>query len=323
MGAKMIRSRILLAVTGILAGHIPSAVALEETIEIQSRTLTDEEFLRADTSAGQPVTIAGRLAGPDRDGPQPVVMLLHGTDGPMSAAVREWRRFLNDSGFATFTLNSYSGRGFSEASGDQARFGQFSQIYDVYRAVETLAKDTRVDGTRIAVMGFSRGGNAALYSAMLRFQDAFGPKSGRIAAHLPFYPACNFELVDQLRVTDSPIREFHGAQDDWTPAAPCRAYIDALAAAGGDAKMTEYAGAHHAFDNPHSPERYSDPKWQTSRNCLRREVDAQLVNAATGKAFSYADACIEYGPSVQSSDEATEAARAAVQALLTEVFAPK
>lgn len=189
--------------------------------------------------------------------------------------------------------------------------------------MEVLAAHPKIDGSRVAVMGFSRGGNTALYSVLARFQKSFGPKEGRIVAHLPFYPACNFELVGQLDVASAPIREFHGADDDWTLAASCRAYIDRLADAGHDAQMTIYPSALHAFDSPRNPARHADSSWQTSRNCLRREEDGRLINAATGKPFTYADAGVEYGPSAQYNDAAATAAQVAVKAFLTELFAGK
>jgi dienelactone hydrolase len=308
----------------LLIGLVPcgpsTAIALDEMVEIGSLTMSEGDFLRGDAAAGTPVTLSGRLEGPDTGEPLPVVILLHGTDGPKSGAVRHWSRFLNTFGIATLSLDSYTGRHLGDASADQSRFGQFSQIYDTYRAVEALAANPKIDGARVAVMGFSRGGNAALYSAMARFQKAFGPANGRIVAHLPFYPACNFELVDQLNTTGAPIREFHGTDDDWTPAAPCRVYVERLRAAGRDARMIEYPGALHGFDSPSNPSWHSDPGWQTSRSCLRREENAQLVNTATGKPFTYADACVEYGPSVKFDAVAAADAQEAVKVFLAEVF---
>ncbi|WP_244436195.1 dienelactone hydrolase family protein [Sinorhizobium fredii] len=293
---------------------------MDEKLEVKSHTLADEDFLRGNTTAGTPVTLSGKLSGPEGINKLPVVVLLHGTDGPGSGAVWGWERFLNSIGIATLSLDSYTGRGLTQASTDQSLFDQFSQIYDAYRAADALADHPRIDASRVALMGFSRGGNAALYSAMTRFQKTFGPSKARIVAHLPFYPACNFQLVDELKVADAPIREFHGTDDDWTLAATCRAYIDRLAAAGNDATMTEYKGALHAFDSPRNPARFTDSDNQTSRNCMRREEDGKLLNAATGRPFSYSDACVEFGPSSQYNDAAVTAAQAAVKAFLEEVF---
>lgn len=316
----MMRLGILFIYLSMGPFYASAAFALEDRLVVNSRTLAEDDFLRGNTTAGTPVTLSGNLSGPEGVNKLPVVILLHGTDGPGSGAVWAWERFLNSIEIATLSLDSYTGRSLTQASTDQSLFGQFTQIYDAYRAADALADHPKIDATRIALMGFSRGGNAALYSAMTRFQKTFGPSKGRIVAHLPFYPACNFQLVGELEVADAPIREFHGTDDDWTPAAPCRSYIDRLAAAGEDATMTEYKGAIHAFDSPRNPARFTDSDNQTSRNCMRTEVDGKLLNAATGRPFSYSDACVEFGPSSQYNDAAATAAQAAVKAFLEEVF---
>src|SRR5262245_18811117 len=135
----MTRPSLLLLLVGIVICCASSAVAFDETVVLQSLTLTDEEFLRGDAVAGSPVRLSGNLAGPDSDAEVPVVILLHGSDGPGSGAVWNWSRFLNSKGIATFRLDSYTGRGLSQASTDQSRFNHFTQIYDTYRAVEVLA----------------------------------------------------------------------------------------------------------------------------------------------------------------------------------------
>lgn len=296
------------------------AFGLDETFDVATRTFTDEDFLQGNVSAGVPVTISGRLSGPDSPDPVPVVILLHGSDGPRSGAAGAWRAYLNDHGVATLRLDSYTARGIEQISTDQDAFGQFNPIFDAYRAADALATDPRIDGARIALMGFSRGGTAVLFSAMTRFESAYGPERAKIVARFSFYPACNIELVDELDVSSAPIRSFHGADDDWTPAAPCRDYFDRLAAAGADAVMTEYPGAIHNFDSTSNPARYVDPANMTSRNCRRREENGRLINVETGRPFSYHDACVAYGPASQYNDKAATAAQQAVMSVLKDVF---
>jgi len=314
---------VLSVTVGICALASSGARAFETTLEVPSRTLTDNEVVEGNVDTGTPVKLNGSLVGPDSEARLPVVILLHGADGPRSGAVWNWSRFLNSAGVATLSLDSYSGRGFRRAPSNASFFGQFFQIVDAYRAVDVLAAHPKIDGSRIAIMGFSRGGNAALYSAMTRFQKAFGPSEGRIVAHLAFYPYCIFQFDDQPNVSSAPIREFHGASDDLTPTEPCQYYIDRLEGAGHDARMTVYPGALHGFDDPRNPARYSDSEWPTARHCRLRELDGELLNTSTGQSFTYADTCVEYGASVQYNDAATTAAQVAVKALLAKVFAER
>src|SRR5262249_45937143 len=155
--------------------------------------------------AGVPVTLTGESRFPSWDEGVPVVVLLHGSDGIHSQSARDWSAFLNKIGIATFRLDSFGARGLTNVAADQSKLSFYAQIVDAYRAVEVVAKHPRIDPSRIAVMGFSRGGTAALYASMQRFHQSYGPAGASIAAYLPFYPNCVTRLVNELGVVSAPI----------------------------------------------------------------------------------------------------------------------
>jgi len=69
---------------------------------------------------------------------------------------------LNELGVAALAVDSFAGRGIVSTNTDQTQLDRLSMVVDAYRALELLAKHPRIDPTRIAVMGFSRGGQSAL-----------------------------------------------------------------------------------------------------------------------------------------------------------------
>lgn len=293
----------------------------QETIPLPSLTMTDQQFLSGDTASAAKVELTGTLSLPkDPVAPVPAVILLHGSGGPNGFVTWNWAKILNGIGIAAFEIDSYTGRGIERLYADQSQIGAFNNINDTFAALAILAKDDRIDLDRIAVMGFSRGGIGALYSAMARFQKLYAPPNVMLAAHLPFYAACNFELEDEMNVGPAPIRAFHGEEDDWTPVAPCKEYLEKLKEEGHDAEIFVYPGARHSFDNVGAPAYNVEEDSQTSRKCRRVEKDGQLYNADTDQPFTWKDACVEKGPSAQYNGEATDAAEKEVKAFLKALF---
>src|SRR5262249_48305987 len=197
--------RLLLAVSAALVAGSPAAsraqVARTEIHSFQSMTLADQDFLTA-RKEGKAVTIAGELRLP-RPGTDrlPVVVLLHGSGG-ISGYVTDWEQDLNSMGFATFLIDSFTARGILNTNYDQAQLGRLAMILDAYRALDLLAKHPRVDPSRIVLMGFSRGGQAALYASLKRFQRTYGQPGQEFAAYVPFYPQCGTTLRDEVNVAD-------------------------------------------------------------------------------------------------------------------------
>jgi len=302
-------------------GELSRYAVRVELHSFQSLTLSDEQFLTGAADAGTPTTLAGQLriaqAGTER---LPTVILMHGSGG-LAAYIEFWQRELNALGISTLAIDGFTGRGLTVVSNNQAALGRTNLILDIYRALEVLAKHPRVDPQRVAIMGFSRGGQAALYASLKRF-DALWNRSGIVpAAYLPVYPDCSITFVSDTDVADRPIRILAGGADDYNPAAPCAAYVERLTAAGRDVTLTVYPNAQHIFDNPIGPEMPTRTDAQTVRNCMvREEPVGRLISARTGMPFTYADPCVERGPHIGSDAAARAAALQATADTLRAVF---
>lgn len=299
---------------------VKDLAARTEIRPIETLTLTDQQFLTGDKS-GKAVTIAGMLRFPQgASGRLPAVILLHGSGGP-SGGHELWSKHFNEIGIASFLIDSFSARGLTSTSADQALLGRFNMILDAYRGADVLAAHPRIDPARIAVIGFSRGGQSALYSSLRRFQQAWSPRV-TFAAHIPLYASCNPTLIGDTDVSAVPIRQFHGAADDYVPVAPCRAYFERLRAAGRDAQLTEYPDAHHAYDNPLGSKTPTVAKGsQSVRACkLKEEPLGTIINAETGQPFTYRDPCVQTGPHLGANEAAAQATRVAVKGLLRTIF---
>jgi dienelactone hydrolase len=235
-------------------------------------------------------------------------------------SVERWAEELNSIGVAAFLLDSYSGRGIASTINDQSKVHGLLLMVDAYKALGIFLKHPRVDPKRIAIMGFSKGAIAAVYSSNERFRRMYAPGEGaRFAAHIGLYTNCNTMFRGDERVTGAPIRMFHGTADDWVAIGPCREYVGRLRKAGADATLTEYAGAQHGYDFFFlGSEVKAYPEGTTTRNCrLEEREDGLIFNSRTGQRYDLArDSCVERGPHVRYDEAATVATARAIKEFL-------
>ena len=311
---------LVVPLCALAQGSSKQIPARTELHSIPSVTISDEQFLKGD-SAGKPVVVSGVLRIAQGAGRLPAVVLIHGSGG-MGPNIDFWSRELNAMGISTFALDGFTGRGFASVNTDQALLGRLNMIVDAYGMLDVLAKHPRVDASRIVLMGFSRGGQAALFAAMKRSHELWNKSGAEFAAYVPFYPDCMTTYRADTEVVARPIRIYHGTPDDYNPVAPCKAYVTRLTAAKRDVKLTEYANAPHGFDNPlGSPTPSVAKDAQTVRRCaIREDAAGKLINAATGQPFTYKDACVERNPHVGYDLAAAAGARQEVGAFLTTLF---
>jgi dienelactone hydrolase len=287
---------------------------------IPTVTTNNEQFLTGDRY-GKPVIVAGELRLPKGTTEKfPVVILIHGSGG-VSPAADVWARDLNSVGVAAFILDAFTGRGIINTNADQSQLDSIAMMHDAFASLGKLATHPRIDPARIAVMGFSKGAVAAIYSSNRRFQAAYGPSNAQFAAHIGLYTPCNITYKDDNKVSDKPIRLFHGIADDYVSIEPCRSYVKRLKDAGADITLSEYPDAHHAYDNATYVNTVAAPNAQTTRNCLIVEGDrGALLNSKTNQPYSLNDACVEKGPHIGYNEAAHKATVEAVKQFLTSRF---
>ncbi len=312
----------LFAGVGASAQSLPKdAASRVELYPIPTLALSDKQFLSGDAN-GAPVTVAGEFRLAQGSGRTPVVVLMHGSSG-VGAGMDPWVHTFNAMGISTFVIDGFTGRGLTAVGPNQALLGRLNFIVDIYRSLGILAKHPRVDPDRIVLMGFSRGGQAALFASLDRFDRLWNKSGIRFAAYIPFYPDCSTSYVGDTEVADKPIRIFHGTPDDYNPVASCKAYVAQLLQANRDVVLTEYPDSEHAFDIGllGISSKVVSANAQTVRHCHISESDGGvLMNADTREPFSYKDACVEFNPHVGGNPATAEQARKAVSDFLAALF---
>jgi dienelactone hydrolase len=296
------------------------AIFRTEVYPVQTVTLSTADFLLG-RKDGKPTMIAGELRipkpGTDR---LPAVVLVHGSGG-IGFNSGMWEGELNKAGVATFAVDSFTGRGITNTITDQSQLSSYTMMNDAFAALAVLAKHPRIDPGKIAVMGFSKGAVPSLYASMNRFQGAYAPEGASFAAYIGFYTPCNVALIDDEKISERPIRLYHGVADDWVPIGPCRDYVARLKKAGANINLVEYPGAYHAFDYQTIPGTMQLPQALTARKCrFEEKPQGAIINSDTGQPATPNDPCIERGATIAYNAEATDAARKDVVEFLTSVF---
>jgi len=293
-----------------------------EIYAIPTLTITDKQFLQGDQS-GKVATVNGILRFPPKPISQkiPVVFLIHGSSG-IGSNIDFWSNHFLEQGYATFSLDGFTGRGLTVVGPNQALLGRLNLILDSYRAMEILVKHPRLDSSKFVLMGFSRGGQATLYASLDRFNNLWNKSGTFFAAHIPFYADCATSYLDDDKTTGRPIQLHHGRNDDYNPLASCKDYVGKLKASKQNVELVEYENGPHAFDTPTAPVTPVVSKdAQTARSCrIVEKTLGDLINTQTNLEFKYSDACVELNPHVGKDEEATMKATRKIDAFLLSLF---
>ena len=319
---------LLLAVSAPARADDAPAMSLSDgrTGQIRFESVTPSGYFALARRDGLPKAIVvGTLRLPSGAAERvPAMVVAHGSAG-VDEREQAWAERLVKAGIAAFVVDSFTPRNIRQTATDQSQLSTAANVADALAALRLLATHPRLDPARIGVIGFSKGGQVALYTALEPFRRAVIEGDTRFAAHVALYPYCNDWYVAE-HVTGAPMLLLLGGRDDYTPPAPCRGYAEWFTARGAPASVIVYPNAYHDFDSTRPPT--VGRAFVSGRNCdMRVDLDRFTVTLrATGEditatSTAYARGCLTRGATVGGDAEARRRAPEDVTAFLQKAFA--
>lgn len=204
------------------------------------------EALDPPTDASATLFLPGS-AGPGN--PAPAVVLLHGAAGVLGARELTYGAQFAEMGVAALVVDAFGARR-DKARGFIDRLLHITEtmlIADAYAGLRYLDSLPEVDGSKVALMGFSYGGMSTMLAAFEQTAAALSPDGLRFAAHVSYYGPC-LARFDNTRATGAPVLLLAGSEDEIVDPDRCNEIVEDLRDGGAEADFTVYEGAYHQWD---------------------------------------------------------------------------
>ena len=265
--------RYLLAAMTALVATASTAQVNAETVMLQSGSYADFRQLVSREAPTTVVSIAATLSFPDEARDRyPAVVIVHGLGGYLESNEGWHAAEFRKAGFATLTYDSPTARSIRQGppTGSSSAPPWGAAVAEAYAALRLLAEDLRIDASRIAVVGFSFGGEVAHLAAFERLRAALVPRQERFAAHVSYYPAGVYGVAGGPGAyTGAPILMLLGGKDDNLPVAKAEEYLTYARSAGSTPpiEVSIYPGAYHAWTVPSLGAARFYPHYPSTRKC--------------------------------------------------------
>jgi carboxymethylenebutenolidase len=231
---------------------------------------------------------------PQKPGPHPAVVMLHGRSGPYSSLKRGqhdvdaltlrhrmWGRFLAERGYLAILVDSFGPRGHGDGFGRHSYDSRPPEVseqtvrpLDAYGAIAYLRTRSDVDAKRIGVLGWSNGGMTVLAAMGPRPPGLADPsiQSGFRAA-VAIYPSCRVQSKQPDYKPYAPLMIAVAENDDEVSPTLCRSFAELLKLRGAEIEFYWYDGAQHSYDDPGRTKQSHEPNRAAMQDTLKR-VDA-------------------------------------------------
>lgn len=198
--------------------------------------------------------LQGELYTPgDTSGYWPAIVIMNSSAGVCDTRERFYARFFAAQGVASMVVDSFQARGISQTITNQSQLTDQDMERDAYAAYEFLAANPQIDAGRVGIMGVSRGGLAALNTALLARRQWFGRPAQDFAARVAVVPPAYMQQRD-ARSDGRPSLFLLAGLDDYTRVEAARTYASRIAGAGNpNIHVVVYPEAYHAWERTGAP----------------------------------------------------------------------
>lgn len=210
------------------------------------------------------------LMMPDGPGPYPAILVLH-TSGGLQPGDMKYAKRLVQEGYVALVPAFLEAHGI-RSHNRRASFTSSAQaIYDdLVACLDMLRQNAKVDGNKLAAIGFSNGGYFALWLAA----------TGQVQAGVSYYGALDGAGTDRslsrfrqvFTKTSAPVLILHGDGDSTVSVMNAVGLDAILTAAQSPHEFQRYPGAEHRFerDGGGSNEAAAEDAWLRTRAFLGR-----------------------------------------------------
>jgi dienelactone hydrolase len=253
-------------VPAVIAGVLLLSLATSHPISAAAARVT---FPSSDPAAKLrlgDIKLSAQLWKPAGNGPFASLIALHGCNGPREYEERWIERFVQW-GYVVIRPNSLAARGLTTTCTSKDERNKLSpsggkhsakitkvnpqqRVHDTADALRYLRTLRFVDKRRVAVIGWSHGGETAFLSAEETFAKAgFDDIEEPLKGAISFYPRCYFVGAPKFKM---PLLVLVGAVDQWADALSCQHHVKQRQSIDIPAEVVVYPNAYHGFDSPGS-----------------------------------------------------------------------
>lgn len=240
-----------------VAPMMPPTVLHSDTqgeIRFKSSSPYDLDVLMAQPAKAESITGMGKLFLPalgDDKRRVPAMIILPGSAGAIPGREYETAEALVKNGIAALVIDYFKPRGISEEMPYSLKLlgaSEFDAVADAYSALKALNQHPAIDGQRIGVLGFSKGGIAARMSMDERIRSKLAPQVPAFNLHVDFYGPCYAELPTR-KTTGAPLVSFRAGEDASNDLVACAEQEASLRKAGSAVSTVIYAKAGHDWES--------------------------------------------------------------------------